>query len=175
MDAFGFPVWTENSLGNYISDVDGNQYLDTFTSMAAIGAGYNHPKLIEVCKSDAVTTQLATRSGIGLHPHKFYKEQVQKAFLDVAPKGLDRVGTMMCGSCATESTFKLAMIAHGQKKRGGMAVPPTKEELDACVDNCLPAGSANVGVLSFKTGYHGRMFGSNSSSSCSPIQKVDTP
>jgi len=81
----------------------------------------------------------------------------------------------MCGTCATEGAMKLAMISHGQRKRGGMAVPPTQEELDACVCNKLPQGSSNIGVISFKGAYHGRMFGSNSTSSCSPIQKVDTP
>lgn len=40
--------------------------------------------------------------------------------------------------------------------------------------NSLP-GSANYGILSFKGGYHGRMFGSNSTSTVSAMQKVDTP
>ena len=38
-----FPVDTSNSLGNYVSDIDGNQYLDLFMAIASIGLGYNHP------------------------------------------------------------------------------------------------------------------------------------
>ena len=49
-----FPIDTANSCGNYISDLDGNQYLDMFTSIAAIGHGYNHPALLEIANSEAV-------------------------------------------------------------------------------------------------------------------------
>ena len=38
-----FAVDTSNSLGNYVSDIDGNQYLDLFMAIASIGLGYNHP------------------------------------------------------------------------------------------------------------------------------------
>ena len=49
-----FPIDTSNSLGNYISDVDGNQYLDMFTAISAIGLGYNHPVLLEAADSEVV-------------------------------------------------------------------------------------------------------------------------
>ena len=49
-----FPIDTANSLGNYISDLDGNQYLDMFTSISAVGLGYNHPVLLEVANSDVI-------------------------------------------------------------------------------------------------------------------------
>ena len=38
-----FPVSLQDSIGNYVADVDGNKYLDVFTSIACIGMGYNHP------------------------------------------------------------------------------------------------------------------------------------
>lgn len=55
-----------------------------------------------------------------------------------------------------------------------MGVPPTQLELDSCMCNSLP-GCSNTGILGFRGGYHGRMFGSNSSSSVSAMQKLDTP
>ena len=129
----GFPVDHEKSIGCYISDIDGNQYLDVFNSIACLALGYNHPTLTKAAKSDQVGFQLASRLGIGVHPPKEYLDQVQKAFMDVAPKGLNRVYTQMCGSCANESAYKVAIIAYAQKKRGGMGEPATELELGSCM------------------------------------------
>ena len=94
--------------------------------------------------------------------------------MDVAPKGMTRVMTQMCGSCSNECAYKLAMITYAQRKRGGMAIPATQEELDSCLCNSLP-GSANYGILSFKQGFHGRLFGSLSSSTSKALHKLDMP
>lgn len=47
-----FPVDMQKSIGNYVTDADGNQFLDVFTSIACIGMGYNHPNLLEATKTD---------------------------------------------------------------------------------------------------------------------------
>ena len=57
-----------SSVGNYVADVDGNLYLDVYTSIACIGMGYNHPSLREATKSDTMKRFLATRLGIGINP-----------------------------------------------------------------------------------------------------------
>ena len=80
----------------------------------------------------------------------------------------------MCGSCANESAYKVAMIAYAQRKRGGMGEAASELELGSCLQN-KPPGCANYGILSFQLGYHGRMFGSNSTSRTKPIEKLDTP
>ena len=64
-----------------------------FTSISAIGLGYNHPILLEVANSDVVKQQVATRAGVGIHPPKEYITQINKAYMDVAPKGMTRVQT----------------------------------------------------------------------------------
>ena len=46
--------------------------------------------------------------------------------------------------------------------------------MESCMCNSLP-GSANYGILSFKNGFHGRLFGSLSSSTSKAIMKVDMP
>ena len=80
----------------------------------------------------------------------------------------------MCGSCSNEVAFKLAMMLYMGKKRGGLDVAPTQEELDSCACNSLP-GSANLGILSFKSGFHGRLFGSLSTTRTNPLFKLDLP
>jgi len=117
---------------------------------------------------------LATRAGIGVHPQKEYVDVVKQGFLSVAPKGLNRVMTQMCGSCANECAFKYAMICYAAKKRGGMDFVPTQEDLDSCACNIAP-GSPNYGILSFKSGFHGRMFASLSTTRTKPIFKLDLP
>ena len=80
----------------------------------------------------------------------------------------------MCGSCSNEVAFKMAMWHYQAKKRGGMDVEPTKIELDSCFCNQLP-GSPNLGILSFKSGLHGRLFGTLSATRTNPLFKLDTP
>lgn len=39
------------SVGNYISDADGNVLLDMFAQIASIAIGYNHPDLLALARS----------------------------------------------------------------------------------------------------------------------------
>ncbi len=71
-----FHVDLQNSLGNYVADADGNQYLDVFTSIACIGMGYNHPVLLEATQSDVLKRMLATRLGLGFAPPMEHREFV---------------------------------------------------------------------------------------------------
>ena len=92
----------------------------------------------------------------------------------VAPPGLDRVSAAMCGTCANEGAYKVAMINWQQRKRGGMVEPPTEEELSSCMRNSAP-GSPNLSILSFEKCFHGRHLGTLSSSRSKAVQKVDVP
>lgn len=130
-----FPVDLQESVGNYVADTDGNKFLDMFTSIACVGMGYNHPGLMEAAKSDFMKYALAVRTGVGINPPVEYEEILQKAFMDIAPTGMTRVCGAMCGTCSVEAAFKLSLISYAQRKRGGMDVLPTKEELETTMLN----------------------------------------
>ena len=167
-----FPIDTANSLGNYVADVDGNKYLDMFNAIASISLGYNHPVMLEKAKEEVVQQTLVTRAGIGVHPEKHYIDVVKRAFIDVAPAGCEKVLTQMCGSCSNEIAYKCAMILYQAKKRGGLDVAPTQEDMDSCACNSVP-GSPKIAVLSFKSGFHGRLLGSLSTTRTNPLFKLD--
>jgi len=80
----------------------------------------------------------------------------------------------MCGSCSVEGAFKSAFINYQQKKRGGMAMPPTQEDLDSCMCNISP-GSPDLAILGFNSSFHGRLFGSLSVTRSKNVHKLDIP
>ena len=169
-----FPIDMHKSMGNYVADTDGNSFLDVFTSIACIGMGYNHPNAIEASKSDLMRQVLVTRTGIGINPPMEYEQILDQAFMDVAPTGMTRVCGAMCGTCSVEAAFKLSFIAFAQKKRGGMDVMPTDEELESVMLNKAP-GSPNYSIMSFKSGFHGRQLGALSATRTNPLHKLDIP
>lgn len=61
--------------------------------------------------------------------------------MSVAPKGLDQIMTLMCGSCANEVAYKAVFMKFQAEKRGGKAVPFTQEELTSCMKNQAPGRS----------------------------------
>ncbi|KAJ9096040.1 hypothetical protein QFC21_005405 [Naganishia friedmannii] len=143
--------------GNYIVDLDGNAFLDVYAQIASIPIGYNNPDLLKLAKTDLFATMAMNRPALGVFPPGEWKDMVEKAFLSVAPKGLNQVFTAMCGSCANETAFKAAFMTYRDKQRR-LSQPPgspagpvefTQEELASCMKNQAP-GSPELSILSFK-------------------------
>ncbi|KAI8059573.1 4-aminobutyrate aminotransferase [Gongronella butleri] len=162
----------EKSKGNYIVDADGNTMLDVFAQIASIPVGYNNPAFHALSKNPAFQTALANRAALGVNPNKDWVDQLENSFMRVAPKGLDQVFTVMCGSCANENAFKTAFMYKAAKMRGSNEF--STEELNSCMKNEAP-GSPDMAILSFTQAFHGRLFGSLTATASKAIHKVDIP
>ncbi len=75
--------------------------------------------MLAAATSDLVQTALASRSGNGFNPMKEMNKVQYDAFMAVAPPAMDRVLPTMCGTCANEGAYKVAMMNYAQRKRGG--------------------------------------------------------
>lgn len=145
-----------------------------YAQIASIPVGYNNPHLIETMKSQAVVSSLVNRPALGNFPPNDWAEILRSGILKVAPKGLDQVFTAMAGSDANETAYKAAFMWKRQQQRGGAHVEFTEEELNSSMNNSSP-GASELSILSFKTAFHGRLFGSLSTTRSKPIHKLDIP
>ncbi|KAG0680487.1 hypothetical protein C6P40_002076 [Pichia californica] len=161
-----------NSLGNYICDADGNKLLDSYCQISSIALGYNNPVLLKTAHSDEMAVALCNRPALACFPSTDYYEILKEGLLSVAPKGLNRVCTAHTGSDANEMAFKAALMFQANKKRGGK--PFTEEELTSVMENQLP-GTSDMVILSFEKAFHGRLFGSLSTTRSKAIHKLDIP
>eukprot|EP01114_Cavostelium_apophysatum_P015625 TRINITY_DN4298_c0_g1_i1.p1 TRINITY_DN4298_c0_g1~~TRINITY_DN4298_c0_g1_i1.p1 ORF type:complete len:338 (+),score=95.15 TRINITY_DN4298_c0_g1_i1:45-1058(+) len=160
------------SKGNYVVDADGNVLLDILCNIASIPIGYNNPALIEAARSDQWITATINRPALGIEPSSNWPSILESTFMGVAPKGLNQIFTAMCGTCANETAYKAVFMAHQNKKRGGKPFSP--EELQSCMKNQKP-GSPDLKILSFSGGFHGRLFGSLSTTRSKALHKIDIP
>ncbi|KAK3357120.1 aminotransferase class-III-domain-containing protein [Lasiosphaeria hispida] len=165
----------QKSSGNYIADPDGNVLLDVYAQIASIPIGYNNPTLLKAARSDDMINGLINRPALGNFPPEDWASVLKTGILKVAPKGLDQVFTAMAGSDANETAYKAAFMWRRQQDRGGHHVEFTEEELASSMRNEAPGASQSLSILSFKTGFHGRLFGSLSTTRSKPIHKLDIP
>ncbi|KAJ2542139.1 hypothetical protein EV175_006082 [Coemansia sp. RSA 1933] len=160
------------STGNYITDADGNSFLDMYCQIASIPVGYNNKAILEAAKSDQMATTLANRPALGVFPSTDWAQLLEESFMRVCPKGMDMVFTTAHGSDANELAYKAAFLHYARKRRGAQAA--SKEDLESTMNN-LPPGSPEVAILSFASGFHGRTFGALSTTRSKAIHKLDMP
>ncbi|KAF2671886.1 4-aminobutyrate aminotransferase [Microthyrium microscopicum] len=162
------------SVANYIVDPDGNTLLDVYAQIASIPVGYNNATLRKVASSPEMVSSLINRPALGNFPQHDLADILETGILKAAPKGMTQVFTGTTGSDANELAYKAAFIYQQTKKRGGPHVEFTAEEENASMHNMAP-GSPPLSILSFKSGFHGRLFGSLSTTRSKPIHKLDIP
>lgn len=161
-----------NSIGNYIADADGNKLLDVYMQIASIGLGYNNPALKQVAKLDEMTTALINRPALACFPGVDYQKVLEDGILKAAPPGLTKVWTATTGSDANETAFKAAFMLQAARDRGSRDF--NQEELISVMNNEAPGASEKC-ILSFDKAFHGRLFGSLSTTRSKAIHKLDIP
>ncbi|ELT91408.1 hypothetical protein CAPTEDRAFT_205968 [Capitella teleta] len=167
-----FFVDYKNSHGNYIRDVDGNNILDLFNQISSVSLGYNHPRFAETVQNPENLHQFINRPALGFFPGEDWVDRLENSLLSVAPKGLNRVVTMACGSCSNENAFKSVFMAYKRYLRGGTDY--TEEEKRTCVMNVAP-GAPPLSILSFQNGLHGRTMACSSATHTKWPYKMDFP
>lgn len=135
--------------------------------------GYNNEALIAAAKSPEMLSALVNRPAIGNFPSKRWNSQLQDGLLRAAPKGLDKVFTAQSGSEANELAFKAAFMLYSRRERGEGAAW-TEEEATSCIANSKP-GSPDLAIMSFANSFHGRGFGSLSTTRSKAVHKLDIP
>merc|ERR1711981_367323 len=163
----------EKSSGNYFTAVDGNTFLDAFMQIASIPLGYNHPALEAVIRNPKNLSALINRPAAGHYPSDRWVKLVSDVMMSIAPKGMNQVAPMMCGTCSNENAIKMMFMKHMQKQRGNR-LDFNAEEIETTMLNKAP-GSPKLSILAFKGGFHGRTVGLLSCSNSRPIHGVDIP
>ncbi|KAI9683905.1 MAG: 4-aminobutyrate transaminase [Trizodia sp. TS-e1964] len=157
-----------------LDHLDGNVLLDVYAQIASIAVGYNNPSLILEATTPEMTSALINRPALGNFPQHDWLSILETGILKVAPKGLNQVFTAMAGSDANETAYKAAFMYRRRQERGGPDVDFTAEEILSSMNNQAP-GAPNLSILSFTSGFHGRLFGSLSTTRSKPIHKLDIP
>jgi 4-aminobutyrate aminotransferase/(S)-3-amino-2-methylpropionate transaminase len=122
-----------------------------------------------------MVSAMINRPALGNFPGYDWADILESGILSVAPKGLNQVFTGTTGSDANELAYKAAFIWRRAQERGGQNVEFTHDEEVASMDNKLPPGKGPLSILSFKSAFHGRLFGSLSTTRSKPIHKLDIP
>ncbi len=118
------PVVVSEADGAWVTDVDGNRYLDFLSAYSALNFGHRHPDLIAAAHRQLDRVTLTSRA--------FHHDQLGPFCAEVAELvGLDRVLPMNSGAEAVETAIKTSR-AWGYRVKG---VPHDRAKIVVCAGN----------------------------------------
>lgn len=118
------PIVLVEGEGVWVTDADGNRYMDMLSAYSALNHGHRHPKLIQALKEQADKITLTSRA--------FHSEQLGPFYEKVAQiTGKEMVLPMNTGAEAVETAIKtVRRWAYDVKK-----VAEDQAEIIVCADN----------------------------------------
>jgi acetylornithine/N-succinyldiaminopimelate aminotransferase len=96
-----YPMVISHGEGAYVTDTDGNRYLDFFAGIAVNALGHAHPNLVKAVAEQAAKV---------IHCSNLYYTEVQAQLIEklASLSGLDKVFLANSGAEANEGALKLA-------------------------------------------------------------------
>ncbi len=122
------PVVVESASGAWLTDVDGNRYLDFVSAYSAVNFGHGHPELVQAVADQLGRVTITSRAVFSAPFGPFLE-----ALADLC--GMEMVLPMNTGAEAVESAIKIARKWGYEEKR-------------------VPEGLANIVVM--EDNFHGR-------------------
>src|SRR6266496_5491244 len=93
----GTPIVRARTVGSYVYDADGNEYLDLHGGFAVATVGYCHPRVTE-----AIQRQAAVMTHCPSATPSELRVELYERLIRLTPDGLDRVMLGITGASANE-------------------------------------------------------------------------
>lgn len=104
------PVVWADAEGVWVTDVDGNVFLDFSSGVLVANAGHSHPQIVH---------EIQQQAGRVINCYDFvneYRPLLAKKLVEITPPNLDRAFILTTGSEATEAAMKMARKHTGRKE-----------------------------------------------------------
>ncbi len=118
------PVVVASAEGAWVTDVDGNRYIDMLSAYSALNFGHQHPRLVKAAQQQLATLTLTSRA--------FHNDQLGAFARDLAElAGKEMILPMNTGAEAVETALKTSR-KWGYEVKG---VPADRAKIVACIGN----------------------------------------
>ena len=131
------PVVVAEAKGVWVTDIDGNRYLDCLSAYSAVNQGHCHPRLVAALTRQASRVTLTSRA--------FHNDQLPLFCEELAEAcGMEAVLPMNTGAEAVETALKMAR-RWGHRAKG---IPEDRAEIVVCANNFH---GRTISIVSFST------------------------
>jgi len=108
-----FPFAAERGEGSWLTDFDGNRYLDFTASWAVANTGYSHPRIVAAIAEQAGKLSFSSLCSVPNQPETELAERLREI---VPVRGEKKVWFGLSGSDANDFLAKMAPLATGRSK-----------------------------------------------------------
>lgn len=108
-----YPLVVDKAKGVYVTDIDGNEFIDLLASAAVMNVGHNHPEIVNAIKNQAEKFVHYTPAYMYHEPHTKLAEKL----IEIVPGNYEkRVAFGLSGSASVDGALKAARAYTGRNR-----------------------------------------------------------